>query len=204
MIRIAGAGRRSSLFRHSALLLTKTLPIRRWTVVCPRAPSLCTYPDYPRFTFAGLHYLIASYAIAYPGRRQPYPQPIGHIGISRQRSCEARRIRHRIVIGWFPYLEYPWRSRSESAASPWSRPPAGAHRIPECLSYLHRRRRRLRYRNRLAGPGGAPGTGRPAPGAEAPEPCDPYLLAICRSLAPVDSQDRVQDPTRSVELTHTM
>ena len=51
--------------------------------------------------------------------------------------------------------------------------------------------------------GDAPGTGRPAPGAEGPDPCDPYLLAICQSLAAVDSQNLVQDPAQAQDVGST-
>ena len=48
VIRIAGAGRRPSFLRHYAFLQTKTLPLRRWTVLSPRAPRLWTYPRPPK------------------------------------------------------------------------------------------------------------------------------------------------------------
>ena len=92
-------------------------------------------------------------------------------------------VRHRIAIGWFLYLVSAWRHWSRSVVNPRLPRPAGVHCIPERLPRLERGRLRRRYRSCLAGPGVAPGAGRPGPGTERPESLDPHFVAIYKSLA---------------------
>ena len=74
---------------------------------------------------------------------------------------------------------------------------AGVNRIPDCLSCPKMTVTPTPVSKPPRRSGGAPGTGRPAPGAEGPEPCDPHLLAVCQSLAAVDSYLKLDESALS-------
>ena len=68
-----------------------------------------------KITSSRFHDFLASYASEYPHRQEPSPQPGSLAAFSDQQRGSAQTARHRIVIGWNPYLGRAWRRRSRSS-----------------------------------------------------------------------------------------
>ena len=64
-----------------------------------------------------VHHFLASYAIDHPNRPRARLQARGPAGFSDQQRDSARKVGHRIVIGWSPTLRYPWHPLSRSRLS---------------------------------------------------------------------------------------
>ena len=88
-----------------------------------------------------------------------------------------------MAIGCSPHAGCLRRYESPPAGVPASKPWTRIHDLLQRFSCLECRRCRGRFRNGLAGPGVASGTGRSAPGAEGPESRNPDFLAIGKCVA---------------------